>query len=76
VVYVCDVESHRAGEWMSLEDIVGGGGGGRIERSGAGPARKRFRWLRRRQRYREIFAANSFVIRRSRFQSKAEDGQA
>lgn len=25
MVYVCDVESHRAGEWMSLEDM------GRIE---------------------------------------------
>lgn len=27
MVYVCDVESHRAGEWMSLEDMGGGGGG-------------------------------------------------
>lgn len=26
MVYVCDVESHRAGEWMSLEDMGGGGG--------------------------------------------------
>lgn len=59
---------------MDVSGRYGGGGGGGM--SSAGPARKRFRWLRRRQRYREIFAANSFVIRRSRFQSKAEDGQA
>lgn len=38
MVYVCDVESHRAGEWMSLEDIVGGGGGGGS--GSAGPARQ------------------------------------
>lgn len=37
MVYVCDVESHRAGEWMSLEDWGGGGGRGS---SSAGPARQ------------------------------------